>query len=124
MKGALAFPSHTPDCSATGIRSSVDQALSILGDVKKIDIFELARIDPDVDVVESMKCLKELVAEGKIGGVGLSEVKASTIRKAHEVWPLTMVENELSLFSRDDIANGVLETCKERKSFTRIIRLA
>lgn len=64
-----------------------------------------------------MKTLKELVEEGKIGGVGLSEVKASTIRRAHAVCKLAMVENELSLFSRDDLDNGALETCKERKYY-------
>jgi aryl-alcohol dehydrogenase-like predicted oxidoreductase len=117
LKACLSFPSHIPDCSPSAIRSAVDNALSILPpSLKKIDIFELARIDPEVDLEESMKTLKELVEKGKIGGVGLSEVKASTIRKAHAICKLSMVENGLSLFSRDDLGNGVLETCKERKS--------
>lgn len=76
----------------------------------------MARVDPEVPIETSIKALAELVEEGKIGGVGLSEVSARTIRKAHAVHPIAMVENELSLFSREDLENGVLETCRECKS--------
>jgi pyridoxine 4-dehydrogenase len=65
----------------------------------------------------SIKALAELVKEGKIGGIGLSEVTAKTIRKAHAVHPIAAVEIELSLFTPDPLNNGIMETCQERKSF-------
>jgi pyridoxine 4-dehydrogenase len=60
-----------------------------------------------------MKVLAELVKEGKIGGIGLSEVSAATIRKAHAVHPLAAVEIELSLFTPDPLKNGIMDTCHE-----------
>jgi pyridoxine 4-dehydrogenase len=60
-----------------------------------------------------MKALAELVKEGKIGGIGLSEVSAATIRKAHAVHPLAAVEIELSLFTPDPLKNGIMDTCHE-----------
>jgi pyridoxine 4-dehydrogenase len=61
-----------------------------------------------------VQTLKELVEEGKIGGIGLSEVSASTIRKAHAVYPVAAVEIELSLFTPDPVKNGIIEACRER----------
>ena len=75
----------------------------------------MARVDPEVELETSIKALAELVAEGKIGGIGLSEVSAVTIRRAHAVHPIAAVENELSLFTTDSLTNGVLETCHERE---------
>jgi aryl-alcohol dehydrogenase-like predicted oxidoreductase len=70
-----------------------------------------------------MKALAELVKEGKIGGVGLSEVNANTIRKAHAVHPLAAVEIELSLFTPEPLTNGIMDTCQERKySVERFMR--
>lgn len=65
----------------------------------KIDIFECARVDPKVPIETSVKALAELVKEGKIGGIGLSEVNANTIRRAHAVHPIAAVEIELSFFT-------------------------
>lgn len=62
-----------------------------------------------------MKALGSLVKEGKIGGIGLSEVNAKTIRKAHAVHPVSAVEIELSLFTTDALHNGVMDACRERK---------
>lgn len=61
--------------------------------------------------------MAELVKEGKIGGIGLSEVNADTIRKAHAVHPISAVEIELSLFTPDPLQNGIMEACSERMSF-------
>lgn len=114
IKGAYNYTTHQPEGTPEGIRASVEKALQILDGVKKIDVFEMARLDPTVPVETSVKALADLVAEGKIGGIGLSEVSAATIRRAHAVHPIAAVENELSLFTTDQLTNGVLETCHER----------
>lgn len=113
IKGAYS-PVTGPDGSPEGIRASVQTALDVLGGCKKIDVFECARVDPKVLIETSVKALADLVAEGKIGGIGLSEASASTIRRAHAVHPITVVEIELSLFTQDPLHNGILDTCHER----------
>lgn len=70
-------------------------------------------MDRNVPVEETLGALRELMYEGLIGGVGLSEVGANTIRKAHSVCPVSVVEVEFSLWSTDILENGVAETCKE-----------
>jgi len=82
-----------------------------------------ARIDPDTPVETSIKALAELVKEGKIGGIGLSEVNADTIRKAHAVHPISAVEIELSLFTPDPLHNGIMEACFERMSYGEKVSL-
>lgn len=114
IKGAFNLPTHSPDCSPENIRASVEEALRVLDGVKKIDIFECARVDPKVPIETSVQALAELVAEGKIGGIGLTEVSAATIRRAHAVHPIAAVEIELSLFTTDPLTNGVAATCHER----------
>jgi hypothetical protein len=64
-----------------------------------------------------MRALAELVKEGKIRGIGLSEVSANTIRRAHAIHPLAAVEIELSLFTSDPLGNGIMNACHERKCF-------
>ena len=76
----------------------------------------VARVDPKTTIEISVKALAELVKEGKIGGIGLSEVNAITIRKAHAVHPIAGVEVELSLFTPDPLNNGIMDACQERKS--------
>ena len=71
-----------PDGSEENLRRSVKDSLTALGGTKKIDIFEAARIDPNVGVVGTVKTLKSLVDEGLIGSIGLSEVDADDIKKA------------------------------------------
>lgn len=119
IKGALG-PNREPTGSPEAIRASVDNAYNVLKGVKTIDIFEMARVDPDVPVETSIKALAELVAEGKIGGIRLSEVSASTIRRANTVHKIAAVEIELSLFTPDALHNGIMETCNERKSRKRM----
>lgn len=75
----------------------------------------MARVDPNVPIETSIQVLAELVAEGKIGGIGLSEVSAATIRRANAAHKITAVEIELSLFTPDPLYNGILETCAERE---------
>jgi pyridoxine 4-dehydrogenase len=75
-----------------------------------------ARVDPNIPIETSVKALAELVKEGKIDGIGLSEVNANTIRKAHAVHQIAAVEIELSLFTPDPLNNGIIDTCQERRS--------
>ncbi len=115
IKGAY-HPKDGPDGSPESIRASVEEAIKILPpSVKSIDIFECARVDPNVPVETSVQALADLVKERKIRGVGLSEASATTIRRAHAVYPISAVEIELSLFTPDSLRNGIADTCHERK---------
>ncbi|MZQ81036.1 aldo/keto reductase [Paenibacillus sp. 5J-6] len=78
-----------------------------------IDLIYLHRIDPTVPIEETIGAMSKLVAEGKIGHIGLSEAAADTIRRAHSVHPITAVQTEYSLFERGVEANGVLDTVHE-----------
>lgn len=65
-----------------------------------IDLYYLARIDPAVPVEESVGALADLVAQGKVGHIGLSEVSATTLRRAHAIHPVSAVQTEYSLWER------------------------
>ncbi|MTD28848.1 aldo/keto reductase [Erwinia sorbitola] len=86
------------------------ESLQRLG-VEKIDLFYLHRVDKDADIEESMHCLSRLVKEGKIGHVGLCEVSAATLQKAHAVFPVTALQTEYSLWTRD-IEESILPMVK------------
>ncbi|CAG8948138.1 unnamed protein product [Penicillium salamii] len=113
IKGGLKKGVLIPDCSEENIRRSVDECLLQLDGKKTIDIFECARQDPKVPVEQMMEVLAKYVQEGKIGGIGLSEVDAGTIRRAHKVHPIAAVEVELSLWTTDILENDVAKTCAE-----------
>ncbi|CAG7949884.1 unnamed protein product [Penicillium salamii] len=122
IKGGLKKGVLIPDCSEENIRRSVDECLLQLDGKKTIDIFECARQDPKVPVEQMIEVLAEYVQEGKIGGIGLSEVDAGTIRRAysstnfsqrHKVHPIAAVEVELSLWTTDILENDVAKTCAE-----------
>ena len=82
IKGGLTVE-RIPDGSEMFVRQSVEDCLQILPpSLKKIDIFQCARVDPNIPIESTMKTLRELVEEGKIGAVGISEVKAETIQRA------------------------------------------
>jgi aryl-alcohol dehydrogenase-like predicted oxidoreductase len=72
----------------------------------------LHRKDPDTPIEETVGAMAELVKQGKIRGIGLSEVNADTLRKAHAVHPITALQSEYSLWTRDP-EDGILQTCKE-----------
>jgi len=80
---------------------------------KKIDIFECGRVDPKVPIEETIGYLAEFVKAGKIGGIGLSETGAATIRRAASIHPIVAMEVEFSLFSTDIQTNDVASTCAE-----------
>ena len=101
------------DGTEVGVRRSVEECLRVLDGKKSLDIFECARVDPKTPIEETIGILAKFVQEGKIKGIGLSEVKAETIRRAAKVHPIAQVEVELSLWSTDILRNGVATTCAE-----------
>jgi len=80
--------------------------------VEAIDLFYQHRVDPDVPIEDVAGTVGELVAEGKVRHLGLSEAGATTIRRAHAVHPVTSVQSEYSLWTRDPEPE-VLPTCAE-----------
>lgn len=113
IKGGLAPGEMRPDGSETNVRRSIDECLRLLDGKLPIDIFQCARIDPNTPVETTMAALAACVAEGKIRAIGLSEVKASTIRRAAAIHPVAAVEVELSLWATDILRNGVAATCAD-----------
>ena len=95
------------------MRASVENCIRLLGPGKKLDIFECARKDPTVEIEVTIKALAELVQEGKLGGIALSEVAADTIRRAAAVHPIACVEVEVSMFEDNALQNGVAKACGE-----------
>ncbi|HKO26395.1 MAG TPA: aldo/keto reductase [Solirubrobacteraceae bacterium] len=100
------------DGSADHVRTSVDGSLERLG-VDSIDLYYQHRVDPQIEIEETVGAMAELVKAGKISHIGLSEAAPETIRRAHAVHPITAVQTEFSLWSRDPLENGVLATCRE-----------
>ncbi|MGW1075516.1 aldo/keto reductase [Streptomyces sp. NPDC002537] len=93
------------------IRESVEGSLRRLG-VERIDLYYMHRRNPDVPLEESIGAMAELVAEGKVAHLGLSEVTGPELRAAHAVHPIAAVQSEWSLFSRD-IEAGVVPAARE-----------
>ena len=99
------------DGSADHVRSSIEGSLTRLG-TDHVDLFYQHRVDPKIEIEETVGAMAELVKEGKIGHIGLSEAAPETIRRAHAVHPITAVQTEYSLWSRDPEAE-ILPTCRE-----------
>ncbi|MDQ1666188.1 MAG: hypothetical protein QOH75_2219, partial [Actinomycetota bacterium] len=94
------------------VRKAVDASLGRLG-VDVIDLYYQHRVDRDTPIEETWGALKEIVESGKVRYVGISEAAPDTIRKADAVHPVTAVQTELSLWSRDPEENGVLAAVRE-----------
>jgi aryl-alcohol dehydrogenase-like predicted oxidoreductase len=94
------------------VRAACDASLQRLG-VDVIDLYYQHRVDTKVPVEETWGALRELVDAGKIRHAGISEAAPDTIRRAHAVQPLTAVQTEYSLWTRDPEDDGVLATCAE-----------
>ena len=94
------------------IRMAVDRSLQSLG-TDYIDLYYMHRPDPNVPIEESVGAMAELVRAGKVRYLGLSEVPAEAIRRAHAVHPITAIQTEYSLFDRGVEADGVLHTTRE-----------
>jgi len=93
------------------VKAACEMSLKRLG-VKHIDLYYQHRVDPEVPIEETVGAMAELVTEGKVRFLGLSEAGAKTIRRAHAVHPITALQTEYSLWTRD--AEGeILDTCRE-----------
>ena len=94
------------------IREVCHASLQRLG-VEVIDVFYQHRVDPNVPIEDVAGTVKILIAEGKVKHFGLSEPGAQTVRRAHAVQPVTVLQNEYSLWTRGPETNGILEACEE-----------
>lgn len=99
------------DCSPFWIRQAVEASLKRLK-VEVIDLYYGHRVDPNVPIEETVGAMAELVKAGKVRFLGLSECSTQTLRRAHAVHPITAVQSEYSLLTRD-AETGVLPTTKE-----------
>jgi aryl-alcohol dehydrogenase-like predicted oxidoreductase len=99
------------DGSPDHVRGSIEGSLKRLG-TDHVDLFYQHRVDPQVPIEETVGAMAELVQQGKVRHIGLSEAAADTIRRAHKVHPITAVQTEYSLWTRDPEAE-ILPTCRE-----------
>src|SRR5580704_16474335 len=99
------------DGSAAHVRHSIDGSLQRLG-TDHVDLYYQHRVDPNVPIEETVGAMAELVQAGKVRYLGLSEAAPETIRRAHAVHPITAVQTEYSMWSRDPEAD-ILPTCRE-----------
>ncbi|MCE1203747.1 MAG: aldo/keto reductase [Holophagaceae bacterium] len=93
------------------VRSACEASLKRLG-VETIDLYYQHRVDPQVPIEETVGAMAELVRMGKVRFLGLSEVSPATLRRAHAVHPISAVQSEYSLWTRDP-EEGLLQTCRE-----------
>jgi aryl-alcohol dehydrogenase-like predicted oxidoreductase len=101
----------TVDGSPAYVRQAADASLGRLG-VDHIDLFYLHRRDPDTPIEDTVGAMASLVEAGKVRHLGLSEVSAETLRRAHAVHPITAMQSEYSLFNRA-IADDQVPVCRE-----------
>ena len=99
------------DGSPDYVRRACDASLQRLG-VDHIDLYYQHRVDPRTPIEETVGAMQELVEAGKVGHLGLSEASAETIRRAHAVHPVTALQTEYSLFSRD-LEDEILPVLRE-----------
>jgi aryl-alcohol dehydrogenase-like predicted oxidoreductase len=99
------------DGSPEYVHGSIDGSLKRLG-TDHVDLYYQHRVDPNVPIEETVGAMADLVQEGKVRHIGLSEAAPETIRRAHAVHPITAVQTEYSLWTRDPEAE-ILPTCRE-----------
>jgi aryl-alcohol dehydrogenase-like predicted oxidoreductase len=93
------------------VRQACEQSLQNLG-IESVDLYYMHRQDPKVEIEEIVGAMSELVKQGKVKHLGLSEVDAETLRRAHAVHPITALQSEYSLWSREP-ENEIFDVCKE-----------
>ncbi|TPJ76370.1 aldo/keto reductase [Mesorhizobium sp. B2-6-2] len=103
-RGVSSRPEH--------IRGHVERSLKRLG-IETVDLIYQHRVDPTVPIEDVAGVVRDLIAEGKAKGFGLSEPGVPTLRRAHGVQPVTAVQNEYSLWWRAPETNGILAACDE-----------
>ncbi|HEY4593634.1 MAG TPA: aldo/keto reductase [Thermoanaerobaculia bacterium] len=94
------------------VRKACEASLRRLG-VEAIDLYYLHRVDPATPIEDTVGAMAGLVQEGKVRWLGLSEVSPETLRRAHKVHPITAVQSEYSLWSRDPEDDGILDACRD-----------
>src|ERR1700712_1929699 len=94
------------------VQQACDASLQRLG-VDHIDLYYQHRVDPDTPIEETVGAMAQLVEQGKVLHLGLSEAAPETIRRAHRIHPITALQTEYSLWSRDPEDDGVLATTRE-----------
>ena len=102
---------RTIDGSPDYVRAAIDASLERLG-VDHVDLYYQHRVDANTPIEETVGAMAELVAAGKVKHIGLSEAGAETIRRAHAVHPITALQSEYSLWTRDP-EGEILDTCRE-----------
>jgi aryl-alcohol dehydrogenase-like predicted oxidoreductase len=100
------------DASPAYIRKAIEGSLQRLK-VDSVDLYQCHRVDPKTPIEDTVGAMAELVKQGKVRYLGLSEVNVNTLRRAHAVHPISSVQSELSLWSRDPEQDGVLDACRE-----------
>ncbi|KAF8684720.1 Aldo kereductase [Rhizoctonia solani] len=110
LSGAAVISEHgfSQDCSPAGLERSITNTIQKLGPNKKIDLFEPARLDPNVSIEETMAELNKHVELGNIGAIGLSECSAATLDRASKVGKVAAVEIEVSLWSYEEETRKVI----------------
>src|SRR5262249_45300059 len=93
------------------VRKACEGSLRRLG-VETIDLYYQHRVDPDTPIEDTVGAMAQLVKEGKVRYLGLSEAGAKTIKRAHEVHPITALQSEYSLWTRDP-EKEILPTCRK-----------
>jgi len=93
------------------VQKSVEGSLQRLG-IETIDLYYQHRVDPNVPIEETVGAMSDLVKAGKVRYLGLSEASTQTIERAHQAHPITAVQTEYSLWTRDPEQNQVLQTCE------------
>jgi len=115
FKDGIAGPSSASgtyfDGSPAWMKVAVEQSLKRLK-IDTIDLYYAHRVDPNIPIEETVGAMADLVKEGKVRYLGLSEVSANSLRKAHAVHPISAVQSEYSLLTRD-VENGILKTTRE-----------
>lgn len=93
------------------IRAACEGSLKRLG-IETIDLYYQHRVDPTVQIEETVGAMAELVQAGKVRHLGLSEASAATLERASKVHPIAALQSEFSLWTRDPENNGVLDACR------------
>ncbi len=93
------------------VRQAIDSSLKRLG-VDHLDLYYQHRVDPNVAIEETIGAMAELVQAGKVRYLGMSEASAATLERAHKVHPISALQSEYSLWTRDPEANDTLATCR------------
>jgi aryl-alcohol dehydrogenase-like predicted oxidoreductase len=111
LEGGEGAPKRSIDGSPEYVRSACEASLGRLG-VDHIDLYYQHRVDPNTPIEDTVGAMAELVAQGRVRHLGLSEASAETIRRAHAVHPITAVQTEYSLWTRD-VEGEILSTLQE-----------